>query len=307
MTVNSQGTSWHTYLLFLSIFCSFKRYQYNTISILDQLSLYRVRGLSIPKSIIERHWYTYLHTTHPLCCIQVSNPLVVAGCPPRETAMASLSIFDDDRSATPDFFHVQTHDPEVSSICVEAKAFQEPKSLIDHDTNNFRGGLWRFPSNERTCAIDKASLEGEVNTVKAAPPKPALKRWYWRYNSDGTRHQVPLVRKQRLEQAPSHEQVHDGYRVWNISTEHQDEAVNAHQDVHFSSDQPTVKEGYITPPASPTPSLFDLNDWTSRSSSLLINEMISEENRKSVARKQYYDRSGLLWDCASLLLESTLR
>jgi hypothetical protein len=195
--------------------------------------------------------------------------------------MASCSIFDDDRRATPDFFHMQSPDPlEVSMAYGETNASAKPKDWIDHDTNNFREGLWSFTGQAKLDVPEKASVDDKI-APQHVLTKSALERWYWRYNSDGTRQKVPFSRKQRFEQAPFHEQVHDGYKVWNVSTKQQVEAVD------------------ITPPLSSS----DPNDWGSRSSSLSINETISEEHRKIVARKQYYDRSGLLWECASMLLE----
>lgn len=215
--------------------------------------------------------------------------------------MANLSIFDDDRRATPDFFHIHTPDPlELSAADGETKTSVTAKDLIDHDFNNFREGLWSFTGDEKFDGPEEASVKEKIGTAQHVPTKHALKRWYWRYNSDGTRHKVPLSRKPRLEQAPSHEQVHDGYKVWNVSTEQQVEVADA----AISSSQPATntfaKEvRYITPP----PSSSDPNDWASRSSSLSVNETISEEHRKTVARKHYYDRGGLLWKCASMLLE----
>lgn len=67
--VNLHGKDVIAQLLSQEVYELFMSYKIKADSILDQPSLYPVRGLSIPHSIIEHHWYTYLHSTHSLRCI----------------------------------------------------------------------------------------------------------------------------------------------------------------------------------------------------------------------------------------------
>lgn len=250
-----------------------------------------------------------------------------------KSKMASFSIFDDDRSATPDYFHKRTPDPlQVSAPLESMKAPAYRRLLIDHDLNNFRQGLWSFEGLETEFDDDRSSVQ-EKNDYMASnavaddrcayvarspeETKPALRRWYRCYK-DCSRQKKPVPRKQRLQQAPSDEQVHDGYKVWNVSScQQRDAATQTNLDgpsttpakdaFFMQTVRPEVPvidnlEDFIELP--PTPMIALVQDPIA--SSISEEENISEDHRKSVARKQYYERSGILWDCAAMLLEVSL-
>ncbi|KUJ08469.1 uncharacterized protein LY89DRAFT_724945 [Mollisia scopiformis] len=244
--------------------------------------------------------------------------------------MASLSILDDDRRPTPDFFYKRTPDPaEILALSDELKVFAEPKPLIDHDLNNYRQRLWSFDSEgslENEFAL-KDESEGTAKDIvsgsnvmnnkndasSTGSGRPALKRWYFRHTADDTPQKMPLPRDQRLKHTSLVEKAHNEHQDWNVSPARQEVNVgqnNIEEESSLSFSHPSlvdaldfgleIPEHLVT--LSPTPITGLVQD--SSISSHSEEENISEDNRKIVARQQYYNRRGVLWDCAAMLLET---
>ncbi|KAE8449283.1 hypothetical protein EG329_008450 [Mollisiaceae sp. DMI_Dod_QoI] len=279
--------------------------------------------------------------------------------------MASLNIFDDDRSTTPDFFCTQV--PALAKMLGPAEEIMTSaniKHLVDHDLENYRQSLWSLENIGLACGLEHglfwkpdaspyltssclsspscssfptapAEMRSDVDISVAeksstlSTPRPVLQRWHLHHKADRTREKIFHSPEMRINEAPSEEQMYDGYKVWYISPDQQevhtvdltscfDSDLNYLEvGSHVTSVSPTCaspkaivektsptrdsKESTLTPPA--TPIIRSLERSLSSISSLSEDEKISEDHRRYVAQKQYYDRSGILWDTAAQQLK----
>src|SRR5690242_14567463 len=98
--------------------------------------------------------------------------------------MASLSVFDNDRSPTPDFFYRLSKDPlEFPEPGVETKVSAKSKQLIDYDLDNYRNGLWSFgdfgdsSKDYSDNGHDQAPMGINNGASSNEATKPTLQRW----------------------------------------------------------------------------------------------------------------------------------
>lgn len=217
--------------------------------------------------------------------------------------------FKMEGSASHEYFRVPTPDEKEISTNL--------KLLVDHDMENFRKGLWALEGG--MFDMNK----GYYWQPDAAPPaaclvpsclgsqSPCMFRPSHIQATEAEAEEAPLNNNTSPSQKPAS----------NVEAILSPDTIQENLESATTQQTPEVqsftslgareeRQSVDTPPLTPIISTAVREESISSISSISgmsVEESISEDHRREVARRQYYQRSGILWDCAAQLLEVSLR
>lgn len=206
-----------------------------------------------------------------------------------------------ERNTNSDFFRVPAPDEKEISTNL--------KLLVDRDLENFRKRLWALEGEmsdiekgyywQPNAAPRQSPCSVRLSHVHTADAEPAELHLRLTPSVEGTpltwNTSPPQKAVSSVEATPSPSAVQDSLESEPATAQKPTEAQ--------STTGPGAREELEDVLALPLTPVITAKVPEESISSISVDENISEDHRRDVARKQYYERSGVLWDCTAKLLE----